>query len=267
MNARLLLVPPLVAVAAANGAVFVTEPLFGRLLRIDPATNTVTKSVATDPRPCELRFAAGSLWVITQSGRLDRFDPVSMKRLASIRVGATTYDIAYAVRSIWITNRNGGTVQRISPVSNRVLKTVRFPAGVAPAGIGWAAGARLDPRTYKLTRVRSGGQAASWIAVNGTDVWVSNTKSGSVTRIDAVKRKAVATVKVGTTPVNLDVIGGDVWVPDDVANAIVRIDGETGQVVETIPTGKGPAVVAGAGGDVWASMFGESQVWRIRPGS
>jgi DNA-binding beta-propeller fold protein YncE len=188
-------------VAGAAGAVWVTDPLFGRLVRIDPASNTVTMKVATDPTPCELRSAAGSLWVITQSGRLDRFDPKTGKRLASIKVGATTYDVAYAAQSIWITNRNGGTVQRISPASNRVLKTVRFPAGVAPAGIGWAAGAlwvgddygrsvfRLDPRTYRFTRVASGGQAASWIAVNGTDIWVSNTKSGSVTRIDAVRRK------------------------------------------------------------------------------
>ncbi len=239
-------------VAGAAEAVWVTEPLFGKLLRIDPATNTITKQVATDQAPCELKFAAGSLWVVTQSGRLDRFDPKTMRRLASIPVGATTYDLTYALRSIWITNRNGGTVQRISPVSNRVLKTVTFPAGVAPAGIGYAAGAlwvgddhgnsvfRLDPRTYRWTRVRSGGQAASWIAVNGTDVWVSNTKSGTVTRIDARTRKATATLKIGTSPVNLDAIGGDIWVPDDVANTIVRIDGDTGRIAETIATAEGP---------------------------
>jgi YVTN family beta-propeller protein len=118
-----------------------------------------------------------------------------------------------------------------------------------------------------LTRVASGGQAASWIATNGTDVWVSNTRSGSVSRIDAVRRKVDATVKVGLSPVNLDVIGGDVWVPDDLGNTITRIDGQTGRIVETIPTGKGPAVVAGAAGDVWATMFDDEQVWRIHPGS
>jgi YVTN family beta-propeller protein len=124
---------------------------------------------------------------------------------------------------------------------------------------------RLDPRTYRYTRVASGGNAASWIAVNGTDVWVSNTKSGSVSRIDAVRRKAVTTVKVGVSPVNLDVIGGDVWVPDDVRNTVVRIDGDTGQVIETVPTGRNPAVVAGAVGDVWVSMYDDAQIWRIHP--
>ena len=86
-----------------------------------------------------------------------------------------------------------------------------------------------------------------------------------MTRIDAARRRAVSTVRVGISPVNLDVIGGDVWVPNDLGNTISRIDGTTGKVVETIQTGEGPAVVAGAEGDVWASMFQSAQVWRIHP--
>ena len=163
-------------VAGAAGAVWVTEATFGKLLRIDPAKGAVVKTVATDPTPCELKLAAESLWVVTQSGRLDRFDPATGKKLASIPVGATTYDLTYALGSIWVTNRNGGTVQRVSPRTNKVLKTIAFPRGSLPAGIGYAAGAlwvgddhgsfvtRIDPRTFKLTRVRSGGAGASWIA-------------------------------------------------------------------------------------------------------
>ena len=72
-------------------------------------------------------------------------------------------------------------------------------------------------------------------------------------------------MKIGSSPVNLDVIGGDVWVPDDLGNTLTRIDGKTGKVVETIPTTGNPAVVAGANGDVWATMFDGAQVWRIHP--
>jgi YVTN family beta-propeller protein len=160
-----------------------------------------------------------------------------------------------------------------------VVKTVTFPPGSLPAGIGYAAGAlwvgddhgsfvtRIDPRTYKLTRVRSGGAGASWIAVAGTNVWVSNSKSGFVSRIDAATRKLVSTIKVGLSPVNLEVVGGDVWVPDDLGNKVVRIDGATGRVEETLSVvGRNPAVVAGVDGEVWVSMYDDSQVWRIRPG-
>ena len=262
-------------VAGSPGAVWVTEASNARLVKIDPATNVVVKSVPTDRTPCELRYASGSIWVVTQSGRVDRFNPATAAKIASIPVGRTSYDLTYALGAIWVTNRNGGTVQRISVRANKVVKTVRFPPGVAPAGIGFAAGAiwvgddhgssifRLDPRTYRLARVPSGGQGSSWIATSGNDVWVSNTTDGTVTRIDAVRRRAVSTVQVGISPVNLDVIGGDVWVPNDLGNTISRIDGTTGKVVETIQTGEDPAVVAGAEGDVWASMFQGAQVWRI----
>ena len=178
---------------------------------------------------------------------MPRSDPATGRRLASIPVGATTYDLTDALGSVWVTNRNGGTFQRISPATNRVVRTVAFPPGSLPAGIGYAGGAlwvgddhgrfvtRLDPRTYRLTRVRSGGVGASWIAVDGADVWVSNTKSGSVSRIDARTRRLVSMVKVGISPVNLDVIGGDVWVPDDLGDKVVRIDADTGTVEETLP--------------------------------
>jgi DNA-binding beta-propeller fold protein YncE len=128
-------------IAGSPGAVWVTEATNAKLVKIDPATNAVVKTVATDRTPCELKYASGSIWVVTQSGRVDRFDPATAKKLASIPVGRTTYDLVNALGAIWVTNRNGGTVQRISVRTNKVVRTVRFPPGVAPAGIGYAAGA------------------------------------------------------------------------------------------------------------------------------
>ena len=264
-------------VAGATGAVWVTDPQASRLLRIDPATNAVTKQVRTDTTPCELKYAVGSLWVVTQSGKVDRFDPATSKRLASIAVGITTYDLTYALRSIWVTNRNGGTVQRISPATNRVVRTVTFPLGAAPAGIGYAAGAlwvgddhgravfRLDPRTYRLTRVASGGDAASWIAVNGNDVWVSNTKSGSVTRIDGLHRKATATRQGRRQPGEP---GRDrrrrlgPRRPRERGCPDRRRDRQGGRDDPDRPQ---PGRRRRRGGDVWVSMFDEAQVWRIHP--
>ena len=124
-------------VAGAAGAVWVTDATFGKLFKIDPAKGAVVKTVATDPTPCELKLAAGSLWVVTQSGRLDRFDPATGKRLASIPVGATTYDLTYALRSIWVTNRNGDCPA--DRPGNRVLKTSGSqPKCRAGGGIGFA---------------------------------------------------------------------------------------------------------------------------------
>src|SRR5436189_1417816 len=80
-------------VAGSPGAVWVTDAANARLVQIDPATNAVVKRVPTDRAPCELKYAAGSIWVVTQSTRLDRFDPKSARRIASIPTGRTSYDL------------------------------------------------------------------------------------------------------------------------------------------------------------------------------
>jgi hypothetical protein len=106
---------------------------------------------------------------------------------------------------------------------------------------------------------------SSWLAAQGAVVWVSNTLSNSVTRIDARRRVATCTVKVGCSPVNVEVVGGDVWVPND-GNATLSRVSSTGKVVETVRTSGNPAVVAAIGGDAWASIFDAGEVWQIRPG-
>ena len=47
---------------------------------------------------------------------------------------------AFGAGSIWVTNREGRTVQRISPATNRVTKALRFPGGGKPAGIAFSRG-------------------------------------------------------------------------------------------------------------------------------
>jgi YVTN family beta-propeller protein len=87
-----------------------------------------------------------------------------------------------------------------------------------------------------------------------------------VSRIDSVRRRIVATIKVGSSPVNLDVVGREVWVPNDQSNTLSRIDIASNSVIETIKTGRNTAVVAGVEGEVWVTNFDEGSVWRIKPG-
>jgi streptogramin lyase len=66
-------------------------------------------------------------------------------------------------------------VQRIDPARNRVVKTLRFP-GQKPSGIAASAGAiwvgadygsevrRLDPRSCRWSKVRTGQLGSSWLA-------------------------------------------------------------------------------------------------------
>lgn len=250
-------------------------------MRIDPSTGKVTATVDVDDSPCEMMFAEGSIWVVTQSGMLDRLDPKTAKVVAKIPVGATSYEAVSAFGSIWVTNRSDRTITQIDPATNKVVKTLEVP-DVQPGGIvavgsqlgvgndssGETHVIRLDPNTGKAIRVEAGGGRPAFVTATEDTVWTANQNTGSVSRIDSASATVTSTVKTGISPVNLDVLPttADVWVPDDRANTVVRIDSTSGTVIETIAVGEGPAVVAPVDGDIWVTNFGEGSVWRISPG-
>lgn len=265
-------------VVAAYGAVWVTDAANATLFRIEH--DAVTAHYPVDATPCELTSGYGALWVSTQSGKLDRVDPSTGRVVAHITVGATSYEPTVAFGSVWVTNRNGNSVSRVDPRTNRAT-TITTPfvnAGgiVAESGYLWigddTGGAsqivRMDPKTLVQTKIPAGDRPSFVAATPGT-VWVANEGDGTVTRIDAKSGKTLGTVKAGDRPVNLATLPGvrpEVWVPDDTGNHLTRIDATTGEVVETFVVGTGPAVVAPDGTDIWVSLFGEGAVARIRPG-
>ena len=263
-------------IAAAAGSVWVSDAKGAKLVRIDPRINEVTGRFPLDGAPCEILSAYKSLWIVTQSGRLDRVDPATGKlRPGSASAASRTRRPRAAARSGSRTARAGrcsGSTRRRTGSS----RTIPFLPGGKPAGIVWAAGAvwvgdgygsavvRIDPRTFKLTTVRSGGAGAAWLAVANGFLWASNRYDGWVTQIDPVKRRRVATVKVGDGPVNLAAVGGEIWVPCDEDDTLWRI--RANRTTEKLATGPNPAVVAGVDGEVWVSIFEGGEVWRITPG-
>jgi streptogramin lyase len=268
-------------VAGAAGAVWISNADTGQLLRLDPATGTVTRRIALDPTPCAITVAYGSLWVVTQSGKLDRVDPVAGRVLAHVPIGETSYQAVATPGAMWVSNRNGATLTRIDPATNRVTATVPTP-GIQPGGMVYAAGSlwvgddtdgadhvlRMNPATHAFTRLVAGHRPAYLTATPGA-IWVSNVNDGTVSRLDAASGRQTTSVKAGASPVNLDVRPGaapEVWVPDDTGGHVTRVDATAGTVVETIDaTGKGPALLAAVGGDIWVTMYEAGEVWRITP--
>jgi len=229
------------------------------------ANSPVVARVTTGGSPCGIAGTPGAVWVTdAEAGELLRLDPATNAVTGRFRVHATPCELRLAKGSLLVVTQSG-RLERVDPATGRIVKSIEVGRTTYDAAYGRFL-FRISPKTYRFTRIRSGGAGASWVAANGRDVWVSNTSDGTVSRIDAVRRKLVSTTKVGAGPVNLDVVDGDVWVPNDQDDTVWRLDGATGAVRETISTGPNPAVVAGAAGDVWVSIFEGGQVWRIHPG-
>jgi streptogramin lyase len=185
-----------VAVAAGQNAVFVglrTRP--GRVLRIDPRSRRITKTITLEQGVQDMAVGEGALWV---TGRRDdvvtRVD-IRTAEQREFRVGADPSAVTVGEDGIWVANRGDDTLTRIDAGSfNReTLAVGRLPSGVGVGGNAvWVANRvgntvmRLDPRTGERVGrsvVVPGNPYA--IDVRGRAVWVTSLGRGTVTRIIA----------------------------------------------------------------------------------
>jgi streptogramin lyase len=140
-------------------------------------------------------------------------------------------------------------------------------AAVVAAGTGLAA---ATPAASVVARVHVGA-GAGVPAVDRGVVWVPNTLAGTLSRVDVVRQRVVATVKLGRPALGggyLDsaaVAGGRVWVARDSAAEIDRVDPGTNRVAQRIAVDPRPGGLATGGGFVWAFHFQGASVTRIDP--
>ena len=265
-------------VAVVGGTVWVTDNKTAELVKVSAASGNVLARYAVSASPCEVEAASGSLWVTTQSGVVDRVDPATGKVLASVKTGAASYETIGALGAVWVSNRNGRSLTRIAPATNkpttRSVGEVNAGGLVEEGGFLWvgddttgaSAVLRIDPKTWKSTAVPTGGDRPGYVAATQGRVWVSNVKSGTVTGLDTSTLAPVGPpTPAGASPVNLtaSLDGAWVWVPDDVSDLVTRIDTGTGKAVERLQVGAGPAVVAPSADGVWVTHFDDGSVWHL----
>jgi streptogramin lyase len=114
---------------AGFGALWVTNgDSNGSVSRINPATGTVTRTLANVPDVTAA--GAGSLWGTGNHGGVHRVDPVTGRVTATIGPKNAVRVIFWA-GSAWVSAEPPGMLIRIDPASNRILGTA-VPAGTSP---------------------------------------------------------------------------------------------------------------------------------------
>jgi streptogramin lyase len=142
------------------GSVWVTAPLTGELIRIDPATNAVSDTVRlhSGPRimnssPRALTSGEGSVWVLIDGdATVLRVDGRSGGLLATIKLGHSSSwgDITIGGGYVWVT-MPGMPVAQIDPKRNEVVRRFVGQHKIACAGIRfgggslWLPGSRVRP--------------------------------------------------------------------------------------------------------------------------
>jgi len=76
----------------------------GTLVRIDPATNTVTDRIAVGAGASGVAVGSGAVWATsTIAGTVSRIDPSTRRVTATVAVGGLPRDVAVGAGSVWVT--------------------------------------------------------------------------------------------------------------------------------------------------------------------
>jgi streptogramin lyase len=200
-------------IVSTPGGVWVSVIRDGTVVRIDPDTGEVDKTVRLDPRGSEpegLAWDGTSLWVVDQAhGRVVRLGPGGAL-LGEVVTDDAPRLVAAGDSGVWVANYGGKSVSRIRGDRAR---TAALTGCVGPQGIAEAAG----------------------------KVWVSCTLNGAVVVLDADTLEQVteipdvpdadAVVADGDTVYVVGQAGPTIWVvdaaSDEVRDSIVLDDAPT----------------------------------------
>jgi YVTN family beta-propeller protein len=126
----------------AEGAVWVANSGDATVDRFNPDTfssGPVGTPTTVGRQPSSIAYGEDALWVTNAGdmpGTVTRIDPASGS-VRTIEVGARPSAVAVGNGAVWVANSGDGTVSRIDPATNAVVKTLHtgnWPAGLAVEG-------------------------------------------------------------------------------------------------------------------------------------
>ena len=215
-----------VSVAAGSGSVWLTDGS-RRLVRVDPASNSVVRRIDLGSPLDAVAVGDGAVWAISGASataiRLDRRGNMPVRIPIVSKPGfESPYPLAVAVGEgyVWVLNGNTDTVTKIAPAQRTVAETI--PIGIEHAPV-------------RLTT----GAGAAWVANN----------DGTLSRIDAATDE-VTTIPVGHRIEDVASAEGHVWVTagSGLSSAGAPTFNVKGTPVQALPTSScSPIYFGGAG--------------------
>jgi ABC-type transport system substrate-binding protein/DNA-binding SARP family transcriptional activator/streptogramin lyase len=177
---------------------------------------------------------------------------------------------------------SGSKALRATPNSIGVVdgKHVRavITGGGRPGGIAYGAGAvwvtdtasdqllRIDPQRRTVDRIPTG-HGPTGVAVGDGQVWVVNQLDRTVSEINARALRQVGTVQVGNGASAISFGHGSFWVANTTDYTLSRIDPGRAKVVATIPLAGVPGGVASGGEGLWVTSSSTGQLLLVDPKS
>ena len=261
------------AVAAGDGAIWVTNGDENSVSRIDSRTNNVNQTIDVGGGPSGIAVGNGSVWVTNGlDGTLSRIAASTNALLQTTVVGNGPSAVAYGGGAVWVASAIEGTVSRVDSQSGRVVRTIPAAAGVNAIAVGFqrvwvvapgsSAVLALDPQTGAIVDRIGVGVDPSAVATGAGAVWVTNRADGTLSRIDPVARRVTNTIPVGRSPAAVAVGGGSVWVTNTESGTLSKIDAARVRVLKTVRLSNAPRGLAVTSSGVYVAVRSTGQAHR-----
>jgi YVTN family beta-propeller protein len=124
------------AVAVGEGSIWVANAGDNAVVRVNPRTRGVVRTIGVGLRPRGIAVGGGAVWVSDESDDVVSRIDVASNSVNTITVGDGPTGIAFGEGAVWVANSGDGTVSRIDP-KTRAVKTIKVgnrPVGVAAGG-------------------------------------------------------------------------------------------------------------------------------------
>jgi DNA-binding SARP family transcriptional activator/DNA-binding beta-propeller fold protein YncE len=258
--------------AVGEGSVWVGDRDDNTLLRIDPKSLDVMRTIGLRMAPIDVEVGAGSVWVLSDRALL-RVDPAINDVVDTIpfpRSGLQRwYFLEVGASAVFVGTGPGTLLVRIDPAARSVVTVRKRPLWDVAYGEGalWAITGseqntieRIDPRTNAVESVPLGrlGETSGWryrIAVGDGVIWLL--APASLWRIDSTTERLLGSVPLPYSEGGSIATGdGDVWIANS-EGVVLHVDPDSQRVAKTIPLGT--LVYPADNGD--AVAVGEGLVW------
>ena len=191
-------------IAASPDSIWLLTDDKTTLSRIDPDQNIVVGELRLPAGCHSLTFAETALWLVCpDKNKVLRINAATNLVEKQIEVSADPQSIAAGENSIWVLCRKEGKVERIDPKTNKVSKTIDLSVPNADGALAFGEGSLWATMTgFPLTRIEVQGEtvtvaqqfygdAGGAFFLSPGAIWLSNLASGTVSRIDPKRVRAV----------------------------------------------------------------------------
>ena len=201
----------------------------------------------------------------------------SLARSATFKIGRTADWVLVTDDSVWVASTKPNAVQRIDPVSNKVVARMAV-SGEACSGLAvgfgsiWvplcgkkAALVRIDIRsnTISATLPIPPSDPEGGITTSADSVWMVTDKNGTLSRIDPATNTVRQKISIPRGAYNPLFADGIIWITGFESGVLIPVDASTGAVLDSIPVGPKPRFLTAGGGSVWTLNQGDGTVSRV----